>query len=158
MGDKRRELIKTLKEKRLTVAIAESVTCGLAAHKLSTFPGISEILVGSIVCYTPEVKTNLIGVPQKIIDAYTCESEQVTESLAENLSKLIKADVYAAVTGLASPGGSETKQKPVGTIFISICYKKKIYNQQFLFRTTPVKVRSKACLALYDMILSCINQ
>lgn len=156
MSEKRRELVRTLKAKQLTVAMAESVTCGLAAHKLSTLPGVSEVLTGSVVCYTPEVKTGMLGVPQKLIEKHTCESAQVTRSLAERLSKLIEADIHAAVTGLASPGGSETKTKPVGTIFLSVCFKNKLYNRKHVFIGTPVKIRSKACDALYALILSCI--
>jgi nicotinamide-nucleotide amidase len=157
MSETRKLLVKKLKKKQLTIAMAESVTCGLAAHKLSTLPGVSEILAGSIVCYTPEVKMGLLGVPQKLIKKYSCESAQVTKSLAENLCMLIKADLHAAVTGLASPGGSETKEKPVGTIFLSVCYKNKTHNKRFLFRGTPVKIRAKACDALYKMILKCID-
>src|SRR4051794_28794817 len=117
MNNKAHAFIKQLQEKNLILALAESVTCGLAAHKLSTAPGTSDVLAGSIVCYTPEVKRDLLGVSQKLIDRYTCESMEVTEALAKNLGKLIDADIYAALTGLASPGGSETKDKPVGTIF-----------------------------------------
>jgi nicotinamide-nucleotide amidase len=157
MTEPRKLLVKTLKDEQLTMAMAESVTCGLAAHKLSTLPGVSEILAGSVVCYTPEVKTSLLGVPKKLIKKYTCESAQVTRSLAERLCAVIKADVHVAVTGLASPGGSETKDKPVGTIFISVCYKKKTYNKKLLFRGTPVKIRAKACDALYKMILHCVD-
>jgi nicotinamide-nucleotide amidase len=119
--------------------LAESVTCGLAAHKLSVFPGVSEILAGSIVCYAPEVKTGLLGVPKKLIKKYSCESVQVTKSLAERLQILIKADLHAGVTGLASPGGSETKNKPVGSIFLSVCYKKKTHNKNLIFRGTLLK-------------------
>ena len=157
MSEPRKLLVKKLKEKQLTIALAESVTCGLAAHKLSTLPGVSEILSGSVVCYTPEVKTGLLGVPEKLIKKYSCESVQVTKSLAERLRVLIKADIHAAVTGLASPGGSETKNKPVGTIFLSVCHKRKIYSQKFLFRGTPVEIRTKACDALYKMIVKGIN-
>src|SRR3954467_13933483 len=117
MNETRKTLIKKLKKKNLTLAMAESVTCGLAAHKLSSLPGVSEILTGSIVCYTPEVKTGLLGVPKDLVKKYSCESQEVTESLAERLRVLIKADLHAATTGLASSGGSETKDKPVGTIF-----------------------------------------
>ncbi|MGZ3863841.1 MAG: CinA family protein [Bacteroidia bacterium] len=157
MSEERRKLVKALKEKQLTIAIAESVTCGLAAHKLSVLPGISEVLAGSVVCYSPEVKRSLLGVPQNLIDKYTCESAQVTHLLAENLRKVIRADIHAAVTGLASPGGSETKNKPVGTIFISVRYKKKIYNKRFVFRGTPTKVKAKACDTLYGMALKYLN-
>jgi nicotinamide-nucleotide amidase len=145
-------LIKHLKKNELTLALAESVTCGLAAHKLSTCPGTSEVFRGSLVCYSPEVKQHTLGISKKMIDEYTAESQEVTDALAKKLSKLIKADIYAALTGLASAGGTETKEKPVGTVFFSIYYKKKIYKKRRLFRGTPLEIREKACLALYDWI------
>jgi nicotinamide-nucleotide amidase len=157
VSEKRRILIKTLREKKLTLAMAESVTCGLAAHKLSTMPGVSEVLVGSIVCYTPEIKISLLKVPKKLINKYSCESAQVTRSLVQNLCKLIKADLHVAVTGLASPGGSETKNKPVGTIFISVCYKNKIHSKRFLFKGSPVLIRTKACDVMFDLLFDSLK-
>ncbi|MCD6065623.1 MAG: hypothetical protein K0S33_449 [Bacteroidetes bacterium] len=153
MDKKANLLIQKLKAKGLTLALAESMTCGLAAHKLSGCPGTSEVLTGSIVCYTPEVKINLLSVPKKRIEKYTCESQQVTETLAQNLSKIVEADICAAVTGLASTGGSETKNKPVGTVFLSVYTKRKIYNERKLFRGSPLEIRKKACTALYELIL-----
>jgi nicotinamide-nucleotide amidase len=150
-------LIKTLKEKKLTLAMAESMTCGLAAHKLSTCPGTSDVFAGSVVCYTPEVKKSLFRIPQTRIDRYSCESKEITEILAKNLSGLIKADIYGAITGLASAGGSETKDKPVGTVFFAVSYKNKVYHLKKLFRGTPLEIRTKACMALFEFILSIIT-
>lgn len=145
--------IRTLKEKELKLALAESVTCGLAAHLLSGLPGTSDVLAGSIVCYTPEVKNKLLGIPETMMERYTCESMEVTEALVKKLPKLIHADVYAAITGLASKGGSETKEKPVGTVFLVLGYKGKLYRQKKVFRGTPLTIRKKACYELYRMIL-----
>jgi PncC family amidohydrolase len=154
---KANQLIKILKEKGLTLSLAESITCGLAAHKLSTAKGVSDVLVGSIVCYTPQVKMSLLNIKKHVIEKCTCESMEVTEGLAKNLSGLMKADVYAAVTGLASEGGSETKEKPVGTVFFSVVYKRKAYNSRKLFRGSPSEIKEKACLELYRLILDVVQ-
>ncbi|MCW3077698.1 MAG: hypothetical protein JWO32_2307 [Bacteroidetes bacterium] len=150
--------VKTLLEKKLTLALAESMTCGLAAHQLSTCKGTADVFKGSIVCYNEEVKKDLLKVSKNLIRKHTCESAPITESLVKQLSKLIKADIHAAITGLASAGGSETKTKPVGTVFFCIRYKNKIYNIRKVFRGTPLQIRVKACYALYDLILEKINQ
>jgi len=147
------KLVKSLKEMRLTLAFAESVTCGLATQKLSNYKGISDVLKGSIICYTPEIKINVLGITEKSIEQYTCESPVVTETLAHNLSMVINADICAAVTGLASPGGSETKDKPVGTIFFAVYYKRKLHHLRKRFRGTPLQIREKACECLYLFIL-----
>lgn len=148
--------IKKMVDKKLTLALAESMTCGLAAHKLSTAKGTIEMFMGGIVCYNPRLKKDLLNISQNMQDKYSCESAQVTEALTKNLSKKIKADVYASITGLASAGGTENKDKPVGTVFFSVKYKSKIYNTKKLFKGTPLQIREKACFALYDFILSVI--
>jgi nicotinamide-nucleotide amidase len=145
--------VHKLKDKELKVAFAESMTCGMLAEKLATCIGTSDVLAGSIVCYQPEVKKELFKVPQRMIDKYSCESMQVTELLAKNLTKLITADIYAAITGLAAPGGSESKSKPVGTVFFCVYYKRKIHKLKKRFRGEPQEIRLKACKAMYDFIL-----
>jgi nicotinamide-nucleotide amidase len=150
--------IKTLLEEGYTLALAESMTCGLASHFLSTCKGTANVLLGSIVCYTPAVKTKLLGVPATAIERYSAESKEVTRLLAANLHRKIRADICAAITGLASAGGSETKQKPVGTVFFSILFRGRTYNFRTNFRGTPLEIREKACLHLYDKILETIGK
>jgi nicotinamide-nucleotide amidase len=150
--------VKQMKERGLTLALAESVTCGLAAHMLSGTKGTSDVLKGSLVCYVPEVKTSLMHIPKKMIERYSCESLPVTIKLAKNIRRHIKADVYAAVTGLASPGGSESKNKPVGTVFFCVIYKNKVYRLRKLFKGTPLKIRKKSCRSLYEFIISVIQK
>ncbi len=146
--------IKKMKSKGLTLALAESMTCGLAANKLSHATGTSDVLMGSIVCYSPLVKISVLKVTQEQIDKHSCESREVTKALAINLSHIIKADVYAAITGLASAGGSETAEKPVGTVFFCIKKGKRIYHQKRRFYGSPMTIHKKACSALYKFILS----
>lgn len=148
--------VKKLQEKKLRLALAESITCGMATHKLATCKGTSDVLAGSVICYTPEVKNKLFGIPQKTIEKHTCESVEVTDALATNLPLLITADIYAALTGLASKGGSETKDKPVGTVFFSVNYKNKLHKQKKLFKGSPSEIKEKSCLELYKFILSVI--
>lgn len=147
-------LVKTLMDRKLTLAFAESMTCGLAATRLASYKGVSNVLKGSVACYTPDFKRQVMGIQQCIIDQYTCESMEVTEELAINLSKMIEADIYAAITGLASPGGSETSKKPVGTVFICLRHKSKTFKTRKLLRGSPLQIKHKACIALYEYILS----
>src|SRR4051812_42191261 len=97
MQKKNQLFINELKGRGYTLALAESITCGLESYKLSTCSGTSDVLKGSIVCYTPEVKNSLLKVPKKLIKKYTPESKQVTRSLAKKLSRLIEADIHAAI-------------------------------------------------------------
>jgi nicotinamide-nucleotide amidase len=140
------------------MAFAESVTCGLAAHQLSQVKGTSDALKGSIVCYNGDVKSNVLRVPKSLIEKHTAESQLVTDAMAKKLQRLIHANIYAALTGLASEGGSETKQKPVGTIFFSVLYKHKLYKQRKVFRGNALEIKKKACDELYRFIISSVSK
>jgi nicotinamide-nucleotide amidase len=157
MNAKANRLVKILKEKQFTLALAESITCGMASELLANSIGTSEVFKGSIVCYSPEVKRSLMGISKKLIDTFTAESMQVTEALVRKLPSFFNASVYAALTGLAAPGASETKRKPVGTVFLCVLYNRKIYKKRMLFRGTPRQIREKACLALFGLIVSRID-
>lgn len=150
-------LVRLLLKNELTIAFAESVTCGMAAHQLSTVIGTSSVLKGSIVCYHESVKKDLFKVPAGVIRKHTTESQQVTNLLVKKLATLIDADIYAAITGLAAPGGSETKTKPVGTIFFSVLYKRKLYTLRKKLTGTPTRIRKKACNNLYQFILDILH-
>jgi PncC family amidohydrolase len=158
MQNKANDLIRYMQEEDLTLVLAESMTCGLAAMKLSSCIGVSDVLIASLVCYTPKAKVELLNVKEATIQRYTCESHEVTREMAQNLSELVKGDVYAAITGLASADGSETKEKPVGTVFYAIRYKRKTYDFQKLFRGTPLEVKTKAALELYKLILKLLKE
>src|SRR5436190_13810781 len=99
------QLANFLKEHELTIAFAESMTCGLLSHKLGSVSGASDILMGSIVCYNEKVKNHSLKIKKSLIDKYTAESQQVTDAMASNLRKIITADIHAAITGLATSGG-----------------------------------------------------
>jgi nicotinamide-nucleotide amidase len=147
------QFLQLLIRKKLTVAFAESVTCGLATHQLNIAEGTSEVLMGSVVCYNEKVKTSLLKVEPSLIEKFTAESQEVTDALVKNLPELIKANIYAAITGLCVPGGSETDTKPVGTVFFSLLYGERFIQQKKVFKGGPMEIKEKACEELYRMII-----
>jgi PncC family amidohydrolase len=148
-----KKLIKTLIEKKLTVAFAESVTCGLASHQLNITTGTSKVFMGSIVCYNEKVKIDLLNVKPSLIKKYTAESQEVTDALVKNLPQLIAADIFVAITGLDADGGSESPEKPVGTVFFSYLHKGKIVRRRKIFKGTPMAIKKNACEEVYNLIL-----
>jgi nicotinamide-nucleotide amidase len=111
---------KILLDNRLTIAFAESATAGRLCAEFSLIPDCGKILKGGIVCYDACIKQDILGIPESLVKKYTPESAEVTAEMARCLSNFIPADIYVAITGLTMPGGSETKEKPVGTMFIHI--------------------------------------
>jgi nicotinamide-nucleotide amidase len=131
------ELLHHLRDEKLMISFAESATTGRFIDEFTRVPGCGTAVKGSIVCYDESVKKNLLKVPQKAIDQYTAESAEVTQLLADRLKELIPADVVVAATGLAAPGGSETPEKPVGTMFVHGYIGEEIFLKRFLFEGEP---------------------
>jgi nicotinamide-nucleotide amidase len=107
-----------LADKHLTIAFAESATAGRLAAEFSLTPTSGKVLIGGLVCYDANVKKDILGVPEELVEKFTPESAEITEELARRLQKFIKADIHIGITGLTTPGGSETPEKPVGSMFI----------------------------------------
>ena len=150
------KVIRTLQDHGLTLALAESMTCGLIAGTLASAPGVSEVLMGSAVCYHETAKSCLLNVPPRLIKKHTAESQQVTDRMALELRRVLQADMYAAVTGLASPGGSETKTKPVGTVFFAVWFRNKLHRYRKQFRGSSIQIRRKTCDFLFrEMVRLC---
>lgn len=103
---------------RLTLAFAESATAGRASAEFSLACDAGKFLKGGFVCYDASLKTEFLHVPEEMLKKYTPESMEVTKAIATGLSGLIQADIHIGITGLPCPGGSETSEKPVGTMFI----------------------------------------
>ncbi|WP_345953041.1 nicotinamide-nucleotide amidohydrolase family protein [Mucilaginibacter sp. PAMB04168] len=143
----------TLKDRKLTIAFAESVTAGKVISEFALIPNCGSVLNGSIVCYDVSVKKSLLGVTDEMIEQFTPESAEVTEQLAIGLRKLIPSDVIVAVTGLAAPGGSETEEKPVGTMFVHGFFKDKPWKLRLYIDDEPEQVILKAIDEIANYLL-----
>ena len=116
MTDTAEHVVKLYKEKGSTFGFAESLTGGMISSEIVGVPGASEVFSGSVVCYTNDVKINVLGVSKSIIDVHTEVSAECAEAMAEGLCKVIGCDYSVAVTGIAGPTG-ELPGKPVGTVY-----------------------------------------
>ena len=108
-----------LNTKNATIATAESCTGGLLAHKITSVAGSSTYFKGSVVAYSNDVKTHLLGVPTEDIEQYGAVSEQVVKHMAEGVKRILHTDYAIATSGIAGPDGG-TAEKPVGTVWIAI--------------------------------------
>lgn len=129
-----------LASKNYTIAFAESATGGRMSAEFSLTPDSGTVLKGGIICYDGSVKEEVLEVPNELIKKYTPESAEVTQSLAEHSKKFFKSDVIVAVTGLTAPGGSETKEKPVGTMFIHIILPYREVRDRTVFLGSPEEI------------------
>jgi nicotinamide-nucleotide amidase len=110
---------RRLIETGTTLAVAESCTGGLISHRLTEVPGISEVLLESVVSYSNESKVKRLGVDPELIRAHGAVSEEVARAMALGVARTSGAKVGVAVTGIAGPGGG-TQKKPVGLCYMAV--------------------------------------
>jgi len=101
------------------IATAESCTAGLLAARLTDRPGSSEYVMGGVVSYSNQAKTDLLGVDPGLIAEHGAVSEPVAEAMAAGALQRFEADTAVAITGIAGPDGG-TPEKPVGTVCFTV--------------------------------------
>jgi nicotinamide-nucleotide amidase len=104
-----------LRERGLTLSLAESCTGGLIAKRITDVPGSSDYFGFGFTTYANEAKERLLGVPSALLAAHGAVSEPVAAAMAEGALRASGADLAVSVTGIAGPGGG-TPTKPVGTV------------------------------------------
>lgn len=145
---------KALSERQLTIAFVESATAGRLAAEFSMCPESGSILKGGLVCYDASLKESILHVPKDMIRRFTPESAEVTRELAERLQTYIPADIHIAVTGLTCPGGSETPEKPVGTMFVHLCTRGKSLAIRDIFSGKPEEIVLQCIDRIAQLVLS----
>jgi len=144
---------KALAAKGWNISFAESATAGRMSAEFSMTKESGKILSGGIVCYDACVKETLLNVPHSIIERYTPESMEVTQILAQQAFKIFNSKMALAITGLTSPGGSESEEKPLGTIFFHIITSTGEYSHRDLFKGTPEEIVLQAIDKAAELII-----
>ncbi len=133
---------RLLKEKNLTISTAESSTGGLIAARIVNTPGSSSYFQGSVVAYSNEVKTNVLGVSKADIQTFGAVSEQVAAQMAKGVKTLLKTDLAISDTGIAGPTGG-TREKPVGLHYIGFANPEGIKVEKVIFKGSRNDIRLK---------------
>ena len=108
-----------LRDRGLTVALAESCTGGMVSSLITDVPGSSDYLLLSAVTYSNASKTNVLGVSGELLRGYGAVSAESAAAMADGVRRLADADLAVSITGIAGPGGG-SESKPVGTVFIAL--------------------------------------
>jgi nicotinamide-nucleotide amidase len=110
---------RLLREGKATLAVAESCTGGLIAHRITEIPGSSDYFIRGVVAYTNKSKEELLGVPTETLKKYGPVSKEVAQQMAEGVRESSKASIGVATTGIAGPQGG-TPETPVGRVYIAL--------------------------------------
>ena len=121
-----------LQSNRATLAVAESCTGGLVAHRLTQVPGSSAYFERGVVVYSNSAKTQMLQIPEPLIAAHGAVSAEVAEKMAEGVRRAGNTTLGLGITGIAGPGGG-SEEKPVGTVFIALASPKGTVSKKYQF-------------------------
>jgi nicotinamide-nucleotide amidase len=133
------------------IALAESCTGGLITSRLTDVPGSSRYVRHSVVAYSNDAKTGLLGVPAELIAGHGAVSEPVALAMADGIRAQAAVDVGVGVTGIAGPDGG-TPEKPVGTVAIAAVSATSTRSRVFRFMGEREQVKFQASQAALDMV------
>ena len=121
-----------LKNKKLTISVAESCTGGLIGKRLTDNAGSSEYFLGSVTAYSNQLKTTLLNVSDGIINEHGAVSEQTALEMAKGIRNKTGSNIGLSTTGISGPGGG-TKTKPVGLVYIGLVTPEKSIVKKYNF-------------------------
>jgi nicotinamide-nucleotide amidase len=112
-------VVGLLKQRKQTLATAESCTGGLIANQITNVSGASEVFLAGYVTYANSAKSDVLNIDSKLIEKHGAVSEAIARAMAEGACTRAASTFGLATTGVAGPtGGSD--EKPVGTVYIAL--------------------------------------
>ena len=153
-------LVNALKEKKLTIACAESCTGGLIAKSITDVGGCSSVFLGGVVAYANEIKENVLGVSGETLKKYGAVSEFTAMEMANGVRRICGSDIGISTTGIAGPDGG-TEQDPVGTVYIAVKAPSGTVSHRIVFGTghsSREEIRSQAASRALFLALSQVKK
>ncbi|HEU4881694.1 MAG TPA: competence/damage-inducible protein A [Longimicrobium sp.] len=121
---------KLLRERGLTLAIAESCTGGRVGDRITDVPGSSAYFLLGTATYSNQAKVGILGVSEQTLAEHGAVSTQTAEEMAAGARRVSGADIGLSTTGIAGPGGG-TEDKPVGTVCIGIAWEGGTWSRRY---------------------------
>lgn len=138
-------VLQLLRERGLSLGLAESVTGGLMAGRITNVPGASEVFRGSVVSYASEVKFDVLGVPEGPV-----VSEAAAVAMAVGAQRVLGADVALALTGVAGP--AEQDGMPVGTLCVGMAIGDRVESRTFRMPGQRDQMRQMSVITALDLL------
>jgi nicotinamide-nucleotide amidase len=146
---------RMLRDRGMSLAIAESCTGGGIANRITNVPGASEYFVGGVITYSNEVKKDLLGVLAETLDKFGSVSRQTASEMAQGVRNRFGADIGMSVTGILGPGGG-SKEKPVGTVWLGISSQKSTSAVKLCLGKDRIRNKERASTAALNLIRTTI--
>ncbi len=121
---------RMLRERGITLAVAESCTGGRIGDRVTDVPGSSDYFLLGVATYSNAAKTAVLGVSAQTLAAHGAVSTQTAEEMAAGVRRVAGAGLGLSTTGVAGPGGG-TEDKPVGTVCIGLAWEDGSWSRRF---------------------------
>jgi nicotinamide-nucleotide amidase len=138
-------VIDLLRERGLTIGVAESLTGGLMGARFTAVPGASDVFRGAIVSYASDVKFSLLGVPEGPV-----VTAEAAKAMAGGARRALGADVALSTTGVAGP--TEQEGQPVGTVFLGLAMEGVCEAQQLQLPGDRQRIRQYAVISAVNLL------
>lgn len=150
-------VVTLLKEKKLSLSLAESCTGGAVAARIVNVPGASDVFPLGFVTYSNEAKHQCLGVKNSTLKKHGAVSEKCACEMAQGAAKAAGTSVSLSVTGIAGPGGG-TAETPVGTVFMGCTVNGKTRVKEFHFEGSRAEIREQAVKKGLKFLIKCITK
>ncbi|RMF65797.1 MAG: CinA family protein, partial [Calditrichaeota bacterium] len=134
-----------------TVAVAESCTGGLLAHKLTNISGSSAYFERGVVAYSNRAKQEILGVPETTLQTQGAVSAETAVAMAEGVRKISAAHYGLSTTGIAGPTGG-SKEKPVGLVYVGFAAADRSYSERFIFTRDRLFNKERSAQAALNLL------
>lgn len=146
-------LLSALRDRGLSLGVAESLTGGALCSALVAVPGASAVLRGGIVSYATEIKRSVLGVDTVLLERYGPVHPEVAAQMADGVRRAmsvggVSADVGISTTGIAGPDSPDGQ--PVGTVHIGVSIGAHTSTRKFHFDGDRAEVRAATVSAALE--------
>ena len=142
---------EALQERGFKLALAESCTGGLMAHRITTVAGSSLYFLGGIVAYANDLKTGLLEVAEKTLNQFGAVSRETAREMATGICSATSSNIGLSITGIAGPTGG-TPDKPVGMVCFGLAAENEIFDFVCNFHGRRDIVQTKAAMTGLDLV------
>jgi nicotinamide-nucleotide amidase len=149
--DLQHTVLALLDHRRMTLAVAESLTGGLVGDRLASVPGASLWFRGGIIAYHERIKVELLGVPAALIEEKGVVSREVAEAMAIGCRARMGTDLAVSTTGVAGPGDLAPNM-PAGLVYVGLAYEGGVTSATASWIGTRTEVRSRSARLALNLV------
>ena len=149
------EVVATLVGASRTIATAESLTGGMVCAALTSVPGASAVVRGSVVAYATDLKAQVLGVDQDLLAAGGAVQAEVARQMATGVCRVLGSDIGVATTGVAGPDPQDGRA--VGTVFVAVAAGSAVTVRELALRGDRASIREETVAAALALVAGVVG-